>query len=183
MRVVMGIDASLTSTGLVALATDWGLDWSRVARARLGIGLSRSASELDRIRRFDAIAAAAFAFAREHGVTDVFMEQYAFSARTSQSHALGELGGVIKRDIAIEARLPLTVVPPATARALLGRFSARGTKAGPKPLPVKDQVHAVLYRAGMPHDWSADEVDAWVVANWGLSGIAGADALIVPEAA
>lgn len=182
MRVVMGIDASLTSTGLVALATDWGLDWSRVARTRLGLGLSKSASELDRIRRLDAIAAGVLAFVAAHGVTDVFMEQYAFSARASQSHALGEIGGVIKRDVALEAGLPLTVVPPATARALLGRFSAHAKKGSPKPLPVKDQVHAVLYSAGMPHDWCGDEIDAWVVANWGLSGIAGADALIVPEA-
>lgn len=181
--MAMGIDASLTGTGLVAVPFDWRLDWSKVARVKLGLGLSKGATEAERVRRLDFICKRMVEFAEEHDVTDVFMEQYAFSARMSNSHALGELGGNIKRDVVMGLCLPLTIVPPATARALLGSFSAQRKKGGPKPPPVKDQVQAVLRKAGLPAGWDGDETDAWVVANWGLSGIQGADALILREAA
>lgn len=182
-RVALGIDASLTGTGLVAVPFDWGLDWSRIERAKLGLGLSKGASETERVRRLDYICSQLMEFAGEHQVTNVWLEQYAFSARTAHSHALGELGGLVKHTVIIGLGLPLTVVAPASARALLGSFSARGKKGAPKPLPVKDQVHAVLRRAGLPASWAGDEIDAWVAANWGLSGIEGADALIMREVA
>lgn len=190
-RVVMGIDASLTGTGLVAVPWQWGLDWSKVARVKLGLQVPKSASEADRIRRLDFICTRMMEFAQEHEVTDVFMEQYAFSAKTAYSHALGEIGGNLKRDVVIGLGLPLTVVAPATARTLLGKFSAprrkkgepkvRRAKGEPKPLGIKDQVHVALRRAGLPVTWEGDEADAWVVANYGLSGIEGGDALILRE--
>ena len=184
-RVAMGIDASLTGTGLVAVPADWGLDWSKVARAKLGLEVPMKASEADRIRRLEYICKLTLEFAELHHATDVFLEQYAFSAKLSRAHAIGELGGNLKRDIVIGLGLPLTVVSPASARALFGKFSAvlkKGSPKGtPKPAPVKDQVHAVLKRAGLPLNWDGDETDAWVVANWGLSGIKGADAMILRE--
>jgi hypothetical protein len=181
-RVAMGVDASLTGTGLVAVPFDWRLDWSKIARMKLGLGLEKNASELVRVRRLDVICTRMMEFAREHAVTDVFMEQYAFSSKTAHSHALGEIGGNLKRDIVMGLGLPLTVVPPATARTLLGKFSARAKKGQPKPAKVKDQVATVLRRAGLPSDWDADLTDAWVCVNWGLSGIEGADAIILREA-
>jgi hypothetical protein len=183
MRVAMGIDSSLAGTGLVAVPFKWGLDWSRVARATFGLGLSKGAKEADRVRRIDFICTRMMEFAQEHEVTDVFIEQYAFSKKLSPAHALGEIGGNLKRDVVIGLGLPLTVVVTNTARALLGTFSARARKGAPKPPPMKDQVHAVLRRAGLPSSWGPDEIDAWVAVNWGLSGIEGADALIIREAA
>jgi len=192
-RVAMGIDASLSGTGLVAVPSDWGLDWSKVARLTLGLGVAKGAPETDRVRRLDYICTRMVEFAEEHEVTDVFMEQYAFSAKTAYCHALGELGGNLKRDVVMGLGLPLTMVAPATARTLLGKFSTPRAKKGepktrrkkgdPKPLSIKDQVHVVLRRAGLPMVWDRDEADALVVANWGLSGIEGAHALIIREAA
>lgn len=178
----MGIDSSLSGTGLVAVPFGWKLDWSKVARQKLGLGLSKNASEVDRMRRIDSICKGLMEFAEEHQVTDVWMEQYAFSAKLSQAHALGEIGGNIKRDVVLGLGLPLTIVVSNTARALLGKFSARGRKGEPKPPPLKDQVHAVLRKAGLPANWDGDETDAWVVLNYGFSGIEGADALIIREA-
>lgn len=192
-RVAMGIDASLTGTGLVAVPDDWALDWRKVARLTLGLEVPKTASEVQRVQRLDYICTNMMAFAEEHGVTDVFMEQYAFSAKTAYSHALGELGGNLKRDVVMGLGLPLTIVSPATARTLMGKFSiprakkgepkVRRKKGDPKPLSIKQQVQVVLKRAGLPVQWSPDETDAWVTANWGLSGIDGADALILREAA
>lgn len=178
-RVALGIDASLSGTGLVAVPFDWGLDWARVARAKVGLALGKGAAERERVLRLDYICRRMMEFAEDHGATEVFMEQYAFSSRTAHSHALGELGGNLKRDVIVGLGLPLTVVSPASARSLLGTFSGRGKKGEPKPPPVKDQVHAVLRAAGLPRSWDGDEADAWVVVNWGLSGIPGADALIL----
>lgn len=191
-RVVMGIDASLTGTGLVAVPVNWGLDWSKVARAKLGLQMSSSARESERVTRLDYICTRMMEFAEEHSVTDVFMEQYALTAHTERTRAfaLGELGGNLKRDVVMGLGLPLTVVSPATARTLLGKFSMPRRKKGepkpprctPKPLSIKEQVQVVLKRAGLPVTWDGDETDAWVVANYGLSGIEGADALILREA-
>lgn len=191
--MAMGIDASLTGTGLVAVPFDWGLDWSKVARLKLGLGLSKGATETERVRRLDFICKRMVEFAEEHDVTDVFMEQYALTAQSERTRAfaLGELGGNLKRDVVMGLGLPLTVVSPATARTLLGKFSMPRRKKGapkpprgtPKPLSIKEQVQVVLKRAGLPVQWDGDETDAWVVANWGLSGIQGADALILREAA
>lgn len=183
MRVVMGIDASLTGTGLVAVPANWGLDWGKVARLKLGLQLSKDASVAERVRRLDYICSRMMKFAEEHEVTDVFMEQYAFSAKTSQSHSLGELGGNLKRDVVMGLVVPITVVTPNTARTLIGSFPTSAKKGQPKLAPVKSRVHAVLKNAGLPSSWDGDEIDAWVVANWGMSGIEGADALILREAA
>lgn len=191
-RVVMGIDASLTGTGLVAVPSDWKLDWGRVARLKLGLQVSGAARESERVRRLEFICTRMMEFATENDVTDVFIEQYAFSQSQSRSHALGELGGNLKRDVVIGLGLEITVVSPNTARALLGKFSTPRRKKGepkvrrkkgePKPLGIKEQVHVALKRAGLPVTWDGDETDAWVVANYGLSGIEGADALILREA-
>ncbi len=192
MRVAMGIDASLVGTGLVAVPADWGLDWRKVARLTLGLQVPKTARESDRVRRIEFICKRMMEFAEEHAVTDAFMEQYAFNKTVSRNHALGELGGNIKRDIVIGLGLEINVVSPNTARALLGKFSVPRRKKGepkvrrkkgePKPLGIKDQVHVVLKHAGLPTEWSGDEADALVVANYGLSGIEGADALILREA-
>lgn len=184
-RVAMGIDASLTGTGLVAVPFNWGLDWSKVARCKLGLQLSKGSSELERMKRIDFICTGMMKFAEVNGVTDVFMEGYAFAA-PQRAHGLGEIGGNLKRDVLIGMGLPLTVVPVATARTVLGKFSKgvpklRRQKGDPKPLTIKDQVHVVLRRVGLPLLWDGDETDAWVVANYGLSGIEGADAIILRE--
>jgi len=179
VRMAMGIDASLTGTGLVAIPFDWHLDWNRVQRAKFGLSVPKGASESERIRRLDYICTRVLEFASDHAVTDVFMEGYAFSAKLSRAHALGELGGNLKRDVVVGLGLPLTVIAPNTARAVLGKFVTRAAKGAPKPPPVKDQVQAVLRTVGLPIEWDGDETDAWVVANYGLSGIDGADALLL----
>lgn len=183
-RVAMGIDGSLQGTGLVAVPFDYGLDWSKVARAKLGASLDKGASEVERVRRIDFICTRMMEFAEEHGVTDVFMEEYAISAKNqAYSRLVAELSGNLKRDVVIGLGLPLTVVPPATARTVLGKFSARAKKGQPKPVKIKVQVQRVLKLAGLPVTWDGDETDAWVCVNWGLSGIDGAHALILREAA
>lgn len=172
VEMVLGLDLSLRGAGLVAVPTDWDGRWERVRRATVGHALKRDASEADRIGRLVRLSAEVVSFAERHACTHAVVEQYAFSSRHAQSHSLGELGGVVKVLLTERCRIPVEVVPPASARKLvLGKLPRKD---------VKIATRAALTRMGMPTDWTADEADALVVANWKLSELGGY-ALIVGE--
>lgn len=174
MSVALGIDLSLRGTGLVAVPFDWNLDWSRIARATYGVKLAAKASEKERATRIDFIARNLVEFGRKFGVTVAFVEQYAFTARGSHAHSLGELGGVLKRAVQFDLGIPLRdPIAPASARTLLGRIPRKD---------AKDETHIRLTQAGAPTNWTPDELDAFMIANYGLSAINGATALILEEA-
>jgi hypothetical protein len=173
MSVALGIDASLRAAGLVAIPFDWGCDWSRVARATVGEALPQHASVIQQVRRVVDIVHEVRSFARRHNVTHVWMEDYAFDG-SQRAHSLGELGGAVKAAVVVDLALPLVTVTASAARKLLGTMPRA---------KAKDHAHTLLTRAGAPLEWTRDELDAFLAANWGLSGIKGADALIleVPE--
>lgn len=169
---VLGLDLSLTSTGMVCVPARWGQVWSRIAVGKAGHGLKKDASELERAQRLEDIETAVLAFAAEQQATVAVLESYAFTAQTSHAHSLGELGGVVRLALK-RAGLPMVVISPASARKLLGkqpRSQAKVWAAGR------------VFGAGAPKSWNLDQVDAFVVANAFLSENAG-DALIIPEAA
>jgi Holliday junction resolvasome RuvABC endonuclease subunit len=134
--------------------------------------LPKDADELARARRLQAIRSEVLGFVKRHGCRVAVLEQYAFSSQASQAHALGELGGVIKVLLA-ELQVEVHVVPPASARKLLGKAPRKD---------VKVWAHQRLYTAGAPHHWTGDQLDAFVVANYYLSGGRG-DALMIPAEA
>lgn len=171
-EVVLGLDLSLRATGIVAVPVRWGLDWSRIAVAKAGAPLPKEASEHERARRLADSRDIITAFARKHDCSMAVVEQYAFTARDSQAHALGELGGVVKVALC-ELGLGVHVVSPASARRLLGKAPRKD---------VKIWTHQQLYAAGAPKAWTADQLDAFLIANYHLSGIGG-DALMLAEAA
>lgn len=89
----------------------------------------------------------------------VLIEGYAFSARNSQAHALGELGGVIRLSLWMSG-IPYVEVPP-TVRA---KFACGKGNAG-----KGEVMSAVSARTGIV--WSgagADDLcDAWVLEEIG----------------
>jgi Holliday junction resolvasome RuvABC endonuclease subunit len=172
--IVLGLDLSLTGAGLVAVPSDWSGSWGRIARTTVGHPLKKNASEADRIGRLVRISAEVVTFAEAHRCTAAVLEQYAFTSRHAHAHSLGELGGICKVLLTERCRIPVDVVPPASARKLiLGRLPRKDVKA---------HTRAALTRMGMPPAWTDDEADAFVVANWKLSEIGGY-ALVVPEVA
>ncbi len=177
--IALGIDASLSATGLVAVPYDWGLDWSRVRRATFGRKLSKTASIRETVDRIDDITEFVRAFIAEHRPTVAFLESYAFNV-SQNAHSLGELGFALKRLVVKECGLELRLVAATSARALLGKMQ-RQKKGGPKVASAKDQAHTILTNAGAPLEWTRDELDAFLLANFGLSSIDGADALILRE--
>lgn len=158
MTVLLGLDLSLTASAAVAVPLDWDGDWSRVRSCVVGEKLRRDASDAERARRTETIAARLVAFARATGATKAFIEGYAYGLKTS-AHSLGELGGVVRLEL-VRAGLELVTVPMQTARKLLlGRCPRQGAKVA---------VAEALRAAGARFE-AFDEFDAMAVANWGLS--------------
>jgi Holliday junction resolvasome RuvABC endonuclease subunit len=138
----------------------------------VGDRLRRDATDEERARRCETIAAQLVAFARLHGVTECWLEGYAFSQRTA-SHTLGEVGGVVRLEL-VRAGIAIRTANMSSARKLLlGKLPRKG---------AKHAVHTALHAAGSPA-WTLDEADAFVAVNLGLSEHAGAWCFVSPEAA
>ena len=164
----MGLDLSLRATGMAVVPTSWALDWSCVDVYHCGYELETTATVAEQLERLSHISIEVLAFAEEHNVTHVFVEEYAFSRVAARAFSIGELGGVVKLDMMRRGLIP-SVVNATAARSVLGKFSGKGQK---------NQCRAVLTSMGCPRSWTEDEVDAFVAANWGLSELGGAGILV-----
>lgn len=89
----------------------------------------------------------------------VVVEGYAFSARNSQSHKIGELGGVI-RLLMYEMNVPFVEVPP-TSRAKFATGKGNAAKS--------EVISSISARTGITWSGSGadDECDAWVLEQMG----------------
>jgi crossover junction endodeoxyribonuclease RuvC len=140
---IMGLDLSLTSTG-----------YSINGETGTIAVKTRDAERLYDIRE-DVVN-----LVKSHDVDVVIVEGYAFSARNSQSHKIGELGGVIRLSL-YELDVPYVEVPP-TCRAKFATGKGNSSKT--------EVVSAVSARTGIV--WSGkgtdDMCDAWLLEQMGL---------------
>jgi len=96
--LVLGLDLSLTGTGMVAVPGDWGGDWGRIERRKVGYSVSKQATEAERVGRLTHIADEVIRFVDLTSPTIAVLEQYAMRmGAQGVGHAchLGELGGVV----------------------------------------------------------------------------------------
>jgi len=169
----MGVDLSLRATGIIVVPVRWGLDWARILCAnRVGRGLPLHASQREKYVRIDGIAHTVLERAKQFRCSAVAIEDYAFSRDGAHAHELGELGGVVKREL-FASGFDVCVYHASTARKLLGRAPRK---------QQKDWAHARLRAADAPALWAGDILDAFLQANNHLS-LTGGDALVIPEAA
>jgi hypothetical protein len=172
MIQLMGLDLSATAGAACAVPLDWDGDFRRVSTCVVGERLRRDAGDDERARRCERIASRLVGFARSHGVTEAWIEGYAFALRTA-AHTLAEVGGCVRLQL-MRAGITIRTANMGTARKLLlGRLPRLG---------AKHAVYAALLAAGSPR-WSLDEADAFVAVNLGLSEHAGAWCFASPEAA
>jgi crossover junction endodeoxyribonuclease RuvC len=140
--VAIGLDLSLRSTGIatngepIVLQTDL-------------LGVQRLAWLRDSI----------IALVKVENNPAVFVEGYSFASKNSQSHAAGELGGVIRLAL-WEQGIPYVDIPPTTrAKFATGRGNASKSEV----------VSAVSARTGIV--WSGkggdDRCDAWILREMG----------------
>jgi len=100
---------------------------------------------------------------KSHDVDTVVIEGYAFAARNSQSHKIGELGGVIRLAL-YEMDIPYVDVPP-TCRAKFATGKGNASKT--------EVISAVSARTGIV--WvgkgTDDMCDAWLLEQMGLTAL------------
>lgn len=134
----MALDLSLTSTGV----SIGGVTQSIQVDTR---GVERLRDIRDRIVRL--------VLDNEIGIAVI--EGYSYASRQSQSHSLGELGGVVRLAL-FEADIPFVVVPP-TSRAKFATGKGNAGKA--------EVVSAISAKTGIVWSGSdgADRCDAWVM--------------------
>lgn len=142
MKSVAGIDLSLTSTG-----------WSCNGKTELIAVKSKGAQRLVDIR--DKVINLMI----DTDFPGVVIENYSFSSRTSHSHSLGELGGVVRVSL-YEMGVPYVEVPP-TSRA---KFATGRGNAG-----KSEVVSVISARTGI--SWQGkgadDQCDAWILEEMG----------------
>jgi hypothetical protein len=170
--VLLGLDLSATAAAVCAVPLDWDGDWRRVTTLVVGESLRRDATDMERARRTEAIAARLVTFARKRGASEAWIESYAFSRRDN-AHTLAEVGGVVRLEL-LRAGIEIRTANMSTARKLLLGKVPRSE--------AKQACHRVLHEAGSP-PWTFDESDAFVAANLGLSEHAGAFCFAQSEAA
>jgi hypothetical protein len=160
--MLLGLDLSLAASAAVAVPLDWDGQWSRVRSCVAGEKLRKDASDAERARRTETIAARLVGFARTVCATSAWVEGYAFGGST-HAHSLGELGGVVRLEL-VRAGIELHTVNMGTARKfLLGKCPPAGAKV----------AVCEAFRAAGARFETLDEYDAMAVANWGLSELGG----------
>jgi crossover junction endodeoxyribonuclease RuvC len=143
--VVMGLDLSLTSTGLVVLAEGPMLNSKAIK--------SKENTERRLIDIKDQIEREML----EYEPNLVVLEGYAMLAN-GRITALAELGGVVKASLYVRKQ-PFIVVPPARVK----KFATGKGNAN------KDEVRLWVYKRWGVELKTNDEIDAYVLAQIGLS--------------
>jgi Holliday junction resolvasome RuvABC endonuclease subunit len=152
---VLGLDLSLTGTGLVTLDGATGAVW---AAASAGHGLKRDARVRDKVARLLTIAETVVAAVRRAPAPcSVAIEGYAFGAKGAQND-LAELGGVIKTQLWLACRLEPTIYTVSAARKGMFGTGRMEKKAILPHLAAKGVVLA-----------DHNQADAWVIAAFHLN--------------
>lgn len=159
---VLGLDLSLTSTGVVVLGSAGGevvgVQDSVAIKSKL-----RGGARLEEIR--EQVMAEVDLFKPEL----VVIEGYAFG-RPNQMAALGELSGVIKHALYLDG-WPFIIVPPTRAKKFAcGKGNAK-----------KDQIRLDVFKRWSFEAKTNDEVDAYVLARIGLAYLGCDKDLIKPQ--
>jgi Holliday junction resolvasome RuvABC endonuclease subunit len=158
MRQVVGLDVSLTATGICVAHGDPRCRVDSTAGPVVETAVITAGQDYRGPERLSRVAEAVFSWVRARvtiGGTLFVQEGYAFSAQTA--HSLGEIGGCVRRDI-WEHGGNLLVVPPQTLKKFI-----TGKGAGDKNVVIK---HA-FKRWGFDND-DDNQVDAFGCAMVGL---------------
>lgn len=174
---VVGFDLSVASPGAVALPLHWRPgDWRTPKAWLLKTARPASADDLEgQLRRYAAVATWALGIvggltaegkAAKAPTVRLFVEDYGYSKnRSSSVSKTMENGGIVKYVLHQECGLILQPVASTKARALLGGVPRKD----PKPF-IQDKLYN---RCKAPRTWDENQVDAFVIANWGLSELGG----------
>ena len=172
--IVVGIDASYTGLGLVAIPGDWGLDWSRVKRKTLTTG----PGDGPLVSRASALARDVCIWIEwARGPEQIFVCFEAGLSRDVQGdqvRPLNRLIGAVELDVYRTFGVVPRLFEQTPIRKLLLGFEPRREK--------KAAVHDVLEQL-TPTRWDPNEYCAFAAANYGLSESGLAFVSVAPDAA
>lgn len=151
--VIVGLDLSLRSTGMVAIPSDWDQDFKRVERETYKPPEGESVTA-----RTGLVATRVADFVRRTGATHVYREDCTYGPAIVK---LNRLIGVVDERVLHWCALQTMEVVPYTARKLLLGSVPKGKGM------AKLAVFEGLKSCG--GQFTADEADAFAVANVGLS--------------
>lgn len=149
---IVGVDASLTSTGVVALEKDKVYPYT-IQRKSTGV---ERLIEIREIVRAEIVSA-----------DIVVIEGYAF-ARANQAHQIGELGGVLRVMFHEEKIKYIEAAPSAVKKFATGKGNAK-----------KEDVVLSVYKRWGKEFKTNDETDAFVLAKIGEAWLKGTKGLTV----
>jgi Holliday junction resolvasome RuvABC endonuclease subunit len=162
----IGIDPSLTCTGLCCIPPDWNniqsaLRFSFIKTKREPAFGDPVLLAKNEVNRYLAIADGVIRFVKECGIKDVAIEGYAFGRLKADQAAhfskTVEMVGIVKSQLMLCCSIPVVTIVASSARAhLTGGLKRDGD--------VKLQVARHMNGFGFDFD-SFDEMDAFVIAN------------------
>jgi Holliday junction resolvasome RuvABC endonuclease subunit len=162
---ILALDLSLRGAAMLIMPAGWSGDWDAIPRRTYGEKLEKNATAQERLGRGIRITSEIMKFANMWRPQEVHVEEYAFNQSARGTRDIAELGGMVKHQLATQLGLvPTPVVASSARKILLGNLPRRD---------VKDAVMVFLHRMGLPHDWTEDEADAFVIANYAASAIGG----------
>lgn len=167
MHGVVGLDLSLSRTGICYIPPEWGGTYDSLRFASIVTTRDKAAyGRADRVARLEVerclkIADRVVKFVKKHSAEHVAVERYAYSFSGSKNSPpsssvtkLAELGGIVKSQLILSCRTPAVSVASNAARSeLMG-----GMKKGKQ----KEQVQQFMKQKGFQFE-NLDEMDAFVV--------------------
>lgn len=164
VETIVGLDLSLRAAAACAIPVKWDHDVAKLRTMVIGSSLSNDASEDERLDRIDQICKAMVKFCGQNNAIAIGVEEYAFAQGASHAHAIGELGGNVKRDIrTLLGITPQPIIASTARKTLLQKLPRpKGAKKGFLKSFVSYNVKRL---GGQITRWTDDEIDAFVIAN------------------
>jgi len=164
---VLGLDLSLKRSAACFIPAGWELgEWGDLTFASFPTpdvvpNLSVEEAQVARMKRIDHVAERVVDFATNRcEPTHVRVEEFGFSKHSTSVTALGELRGVVRREVwRATGKMMVPITVSAARRLLLGHLPRKDAKV---------LVQQALYKHGAPFD-DDDQCDAFCVANAGLA--------------
>lgn len=162
--VCIGIDLSLTATGLVAIPSDWMGRWDRCVTMHVTPDIDPGDPHWE-VNRLQWVSNAVVRFVQANAYLGrrvrVGIENYAHDRKYGMAKT-AEVGGLTKVELH-RAGYPCQPIMMQSARKLAVGVVPRKR---PGNMKAKDFIRAKLTTMGMPPRWSMDVGDAWVIANY-----------------
>lgn len=155
---VVGLDLSLRGAAAVYVPSSWeGVrHWGAIERMTIGY---EGGDDERKAARLHDIAESITQFVSCNRARYVYVEDYAYGLGAKSGMKLAELGGAVKARLYERSNVVAVPLNVTTARCyLLGKIP-RGKGAAVKRLAE------VMRDMDLPSTWTADERDAWVIAN------------------